>query len=107
MPPVGVDAFLVTASVLGNPSSETSPRVGLAFVDSEDAEPRWLEAAPLSPAALGVLAAELLESPPGMPDLRPLAVCEALGCGFRFRCHPDAEAKKRVNMARLEPSDAQ
>ena len=91
-PPVGLEAFAVTLSALWHAAavSSSSPRVGLCFVDGADAEPQWLDAAPLSHAQLVVEATALLEECPAVPGLRPLAVCEALGCGFRSRCHARA-----------------
>jgi hypothetical protein len=61
--------------------------VGLFFADAADAEPQWVDGAPLSRGELSLEVKALLEAAAGVPPLRPLPACEALGCGFRFRCH--------------------
>jgi ATP-dependent helicase/nuclease subunit A len=94
LPPRGLDAFAVTASVLWHASKTTDPRVGLFFADGEDGEPRWVEAAPWPLQALARAAQALLQDVAGLPPRQPLEVCEALGCSFRSRCHasPGSEA---------------
>lgn len=91
---LSAEAFAVTSSVLWHAAEASSarPRVGLSFVDAPDAEPFWVEEAPLSRTQLGLAATELLAADAGLPEGRPLAVCEALGCGFRSRCHALAPA---------------
>jgi hypothetical protein len=85
--PRGLDAFAVTASVLWHAAGTPTARVGLFFADAEEAEPRWVDAAPLPLEALARAAQALLDGAAGLPPRQPLEVCEALGCGFRFRCH--------------------
>jgi hypothetical protein len=87
LPPRGLDAFAVTASVLWHAAETTAPRVGLFFADGEDGEPQWVEAAPWPLEALARTAQALLQDLTGLPPRQPLEVCEALGCGFRSRCH--------------------
>jgi ATP-dependent helicase/nuclease subunit A len=92
-PPAGLLAFSVTVSALWHAAavSSTAPlRVGLSFVDGPDAEPRWAESAPLSPVELVHEVRAMLQAGSGLPVSRPLEVCEALGCTFSPRCHPQA-----------------
>ena len=90
LPPLGLEAFGVTTSVLWHAAAGAGGprRVGLSFVDSPDAEARWLLAAPLSREALATEAEAFLRAADGVPGSLPVARCEALGCGFRPRCHP-------------------
>ncbi len=91
-PPLGLEAFAVTGSVLWHAAAPEASgcRVGLSFVDGPDAEPRWLDAPVLSRETLAAEAQALLQVSAGLPGRRPVDVCEALGCGFRSRCHPEA-----------------
>jgi ATP-dependent helicase/nuclease subunit A len=91
-PPLSLEAFKVTASVLWHAARKAAPEVevGLSFVDGKDAEPQWVDSPPLSLEELAREAEALLRASPSLPGTRPLAVCEALGCGFRARCHPAA-----------------
>jgi ATP-dependent helicase/nuclease subunit A len=89
-PPLGLDAYRVTTSVLWHAAEGAgrARRVGLSFVDGPDAEPFWLDTAPLSPEALAGEAEAFLHAAAGVPATLPVERCEALGCGFRRRCHP-------------------
>ncbi|MGO8970322.1 MAG: UvrD-helicase domain-containing protein [Myxococcaceae bacterium] len=88
-PQLGLEAFAVTLSVLWHaPQPSAQRRVGLSFVDGPDAEPLWLDAAPLSVSALAQQARALLHAGALLPSAQPRMRCEALGCGFAARCHP-------------------
>jgi ATP-dependent helicase/nuclease subunit A len=89
-PPLGLDAYRVTASVLwhGAEGLGRPRRVGLSFVDGPEAEACWLDTAPLSRDALAVEAEAFLHAAAGVRGRLSVARCEALGCGFRPRCHP-------------------
>ncbi len=90
-PPLGLLAFPVTLSVLWHAAEvhDAVPRrVGLCFVDSPDAAPRWVDAPPLSRAELGEAVHALLHVEDSVPLLQPRERCAALGCGFAVRCHP-------------------
>jgi ATP-dependent helicase/nuclease subunit A len=94
-PALGLAAYEVTCSVLWHAAAPSSSarRVGLSFVDGPDAEPLWMDAPALSREALGEEARALLHAAPGLPGRRPVAVCEALGCGFLSRCYPESALK--------------
>jgi ATP-dependent helicase/nuclease subunit A len=89
-PPLGLLAFPVTLSVLWHAAEPqaASRRVGLCFVDSPDAAPRWVDAPPLSRAQLDEAVHVLLHAEDSVPALQPPERCAALGCGFSARCHP-------------------
>jgi ATP-dependent helicase/nuclease subunit A len=94
-PALGLEAYAVTTSVVLHALAPHGPaRVGVAFADGLDVEPLWLAAPPLSRSALALEVEALLRAGPKLPQARPPERCEALGCGFRARCHPGFQGSR-------------
>ncbi len=87
VPPVGLEGFSGTASVLLHAAQKRSVRVGFSFADGPTAEPQWVESAPWALEQLAQAAQAMFAATSGVPARQPLERCEALGCGFRVRCH--------------------
>jgi ATP-dependent exoDNAse (exonuclease V) beta subunit len=76
-------------------SRPVAVRCGISFLREPDVEPRWLEAPGLADAELE---RELVEQARALTQAqvsrswagRERPRCEALRCGFIYRCHPDA-----------------
>ena len=70
---------------------ERKVRAGIVFLRDESPEPHFLSdfdprqlAAPLAQESAGLAEAQRTGNWPG----RPRGRCEALGCGYVYRCHP-------------------
>jgi len=63
-------------------------KTGIAFLDDADPSPVWAEAGPLDAVGLARAARAWVNAPVGQEwPVLEVSRCEALGCGYRWRCH--------------------
>jgi hypothetical protein len=99
VPPAGLAPYsfqlgcyaVAAAALLG---SARPVRAGIVFLREDDRRPHFLpsviDAATLRSSLVAQAKALTASQVTGVFDGRPVSECRALGCGYVYRCHPDA-----------------